>query len=178
MESRDGGSMSYERYTVAVNTLAFSKNREISMLTLLGDLHGHNIVLACLPGSQGKGSAATVANNLARTFPAITLRFLVGIGGGVPSERNGIRLGDVVVSMPNEEYGSVVQYGPGKETDGGFVLKGFLWPPPPLLRSAVENMRSDHLVSDNRIEELVALMLQKGPRLSLSTTRLQHRCSL
>ncbi|EHK21282.1 uncharacterized protein TRIVIDRAFT_192299 [Trichoderma virens Gv29-8] len=156
MESRDGGSMSYERYTVAV---VCAMSMEMSAVRYMLDKEhprlqqkqgDFNTYLAV----KGKGSAATVANNLARTFPAITPRFLIGIGGGVPSERNDIPLGDVVVSMPNGEYGSVVQYGPGKETDGGFVLKGFLWPPPPLLRSAVENMRSDHLVSDNRIEEL------------------------
>lgn len=175
--------MSYENYTVAVicamsfemSAVRYMLDREHPRLQrkegdlniyVLGELYGNNIVLACLPGNQGKGSAATVATNLARTFPAITLRFLVGIGGGVPSKEHDIRLGDVVVSMPSGEYGGVVQYDLGKKTDYGFVLKGFLQPPPPLLRSAVETMRSDHLVSDNKIEEFISQMIQKGPRLS------------
>ncbi|KAM6483943.1 nucleoside phosphorylase domain-containing protein [Trichoderma sp. SZMC 28011] len=178
------GEMSYESYTVAVicamsfemSAFRYMLDREHPRLQrkdgdlntyVLGELYGNNIVLACLPGNQGKGSAATVATNLARTFPAIKLRFLVGIGGGVPSRKHDIRLGDVVVSMPSGEYGGVVQYDLGKKTDYGFVLKGFLQPPPPLLRSAVETMRSDHLVSDNKIEEFVSQMLQKGPRLSV-----------
>ncbi|KAK4068209.1 uncharacterized protein Triagg1_7452 [Trichoderma aggressivum f. europaeum] len=176
--------MSYESYTVAVicamsfemSAVRYMLDREHPRLQrkegdfntyVLGELYGNNVVLACLPGNQGKGSAATVATNLARTFPAIALRFLVGIGGGVPSDKHDVRLGDVVVSMPSGEYGGVVQYDLGKKTDYGFDLKGFLQPPPPLLRSAVETMRSDHLVSDNRIEEFVSQMLQKGPRLSV-----------
>ncbi|KAL6821981.1 nucleoside phosphorylase domain-containing protein [Trichoderma sp. SZMC 28015] len=183
MAQETRGEMSYESYTVAVicamsfemSAFRYMLDREHPRLHtkegdsntyVLGELYGNNIVLACLPGTQGKGSAATVATNLARTFPAIKLRFLVGIGGGVPSKDHDIRLGDVVVSMPSREYGGVVQYDLGKKTDYGFVLKGFLHPPPPLLRSAVETMRSDHLVSDNKIEEFISQMLQKGRRLS------------
>ncbi|EMR67151.1 putative pfs domain protein [Eutypa lata UCREL1] len=132
---------------------------------VLGLLSGHNVVLACLPGNQGKGSAATVATNLARTFPSIQWRFLVGIGGGVPTKHD-VRLGDVVVSMPDGQYGGVVQYDLGKDTTDGFIPKGFLWPPPPLVRSAVERMRSDHLVSENKVDEFLSAMLQKGRRLA------------
>ncbi|KAL6895022.1 nucleoside phosphorylase domain-containing protein [Trichoderma evansii] len=184
MANEVSNNLSYEDYTLAfvcamsfeLSAVRYMLDREHPRLCrkegdsntyVLGELYGHNIVLACLPGNQGKGSAATVATNLARTFPAITLRFLVGIGGGVPSENHDIRLGDVVVSMPSGQYGGVVQYDLGKETDYGFFLKGFLWPPPPALRSAVEIMRSDHLVNDNKIEEFVSLLLQKGPRLSI-----------
>ncbi|KAI0386359.1 purine and uridine phosphorylase [Hypomontagnella monticulosa] len=136
-------------------------------LYVLGTLSGHNAVLACLPGSQGKGSAATVAANMARTFPSIKYRLLVGIGGGVPTAKHDMRLGDVVVSMPDGQYGGVVQYDLGKDTTDDFVLKGFLWPPPPLLRSAVEMMRSDHLLSENKVDELLSTMLQKSKRLAI-----------
>ncbi|EGY20882.1 uncharacterized protein VDAG_02406 [Verticillium dahliae VdLs.17] len=40
----------------------------------LGDIYSHNVVLACLPGQQGKGAAAAaaaVAVNISRTFPSI-----------------------------------------------------------------------------------------------------------
>ncbi|KAL0931585.1 uncharacterized protein CTRU02_214320 [Colletotrichum truncatum] len=138
-----------------------------SNIYVLGELHGHDLVLACLPGSQGKGAAATVATNMARTFPSISWWFFVGIGGGVPSKKHDIRLGDVVVSMPEGQYGGVVQYDLGKETDGGFVRKGFLSPPPPLLRSAVVRMRSDHRRSENKADKFLSAMLQKGRRLSV-----------
>ncbi|KAK1977700.1 pfs domain-containing protein [Colletotrichum cereale] len=173
----------HEEYTIAVvcamsfemSAVRFMLDREHprlrtkdgdSNMYVLGQLSGHNVVLACLPGQQGKGAAATVATNLARTFPRIRWRFLVGIAGGVPGDKHDIRLGDVVVSMPEGQSGGVVQYDLGKDTDAGFVLKGSLWPPPSLLRSAVEMIRSDHMVSDNKIQDFVAAMLQKGSRLA------------
>ncbi|RYO77156.1 hypothetical protein DL764_010237 [Monosporascus ibericus] len=175
---------SYDDYTIAMvcamsfemSAVRYMLDREHPRLPsqhgdpniyVLGTLNGHNVVLACLPGNQGKGSAATVATNLARTFPFIKWRFLVGIGGGVPTDKHDIRLGDVVVSMPDGQYGGVVQYDLGKDTTDDFVPKGFLWPPPPRLRSAVEMMRSDHLISENKVDEFLSAMLQKGQRLAV-----------
>jgi nucleoside phosphorylase len=135
-------------------------------LYVLGELSGHNVVIACLPGTQGKGAAAIVANNMQRTFPSIKWRLLVGIGGGVPSPAHDIRLGDIVVSMPDSVYGGVVQYDLGKDVEDGFILKGFLWPPPPILRSAVEMMRSDHLTKLNKVNTFLSEMLQKWPGLA------------
>ncbi|KAJ1328869.1 ankyrin repeat domain-containing protein 50 [Microdochium nivale] len=134
---------------------------------ILGELAGHNTVLACLPGNQGKSAAAVVATNLARTFTSIEWRVLVGIGGGVPSHKHDIRLGDVVVSMPEGQYGGVVQYDLGKDTEDDFRLKGFLVPPPSRLRSAVEMMKSDHLMAENKVDEFLSHMLQKSHRLSI-----------
>ncbi|RYP01718.1 hypothetical protein DL764_006111 [Monosporascus ibericus] len=184
MQDTQENSSSYDDYTVAVvcamtfemSAVRYMLDREHPRLPsqqgdpniyVLGTLSGHNVVLACLPGNQGKGSAATVATNLARTFPSVKWRFLVGIGGGVPTDKHDIRLGDVVVSMPDGQYGGVVQYDLGKDTTDDFVLKGFLWPPPPRLRSAVEMMRSDHLVSENKVDEFLSAMLQKGQRLAV-----------
>jgi nucleoside phosphorylase len=138
-----------------------------STIYTLGEVQNHNIVLACLPGSQGKGAAAIIATHLTRTFPCIKWRFMVGIGGGVPSAKHDIRLGDVVVSMPEGKHGGVVQYDLGKDTDSKFDLKGFLMPPPPLLRSAVLKMRSDHRVRDSQVEDNLAAMLRKGRRLAV-----------
>ncbi|KAH7146081.1 nucleoside phosphorylase domain-containing protein [Dactylonectria macrodidyma] len=124
---------------------------------ILGVLKGHNVVLACLPGNQGKGSAAIITIHIARTFPSIK----------VPSNKHNIRLGDVMVSMPEGQYGGVVQYDLRKETDDSFVLKGFLSPPPPLLRGAIVKIQSDHLVSENKAEEFLLAILQRGRRLSI-----------
>lgn len=176
--------MRYENYTVAVictinfemSAVRFMLDREHprlppkqgdSNLYVLGELSGHNVVVAYLPGIQGKGAAATVATNLARTFPSVEWRFLVGIGGGVPSDKHDIRLGDVVISMPDGQYGGVVQYDLGKDTEDNFQLKGFLLPPPAMLRGAVELMQSDHLMADNKVEEFLVQMLRKRSRLSI-----------
>lgn len=68
---------------------------------ILGNIRGHDIVVACLPaGAYGTISAATVAMQLLSSFHSIRFGLLVGIGGGVPSSNADIRLGDVVVSQP------------------------------------------------------------------------------
>lgn len=182
MQNQNRNTNSYDDYTVSIvcaidfemSAVRYMLDREHSRLSnkagdsneyVVGELSGHNVVLAWLPGNQGKGAAAVVATNLARTFPSIKWRFLVGIGGGVPSSKRDIRLGDVVVSMPEGQYGGVVQYDLGKDVDGGFRLKGSLLPPPPLLRSAIGRMRSDYLVYENKVDEFVSALLQKGRRL-------------
>lgn len=45
---------------------------------------------------------------------------MVGIWGGVPGTED-IRLGDVVVSLPQGAYGGVVQYDFGRDTPSGSV---------------------------------------------------------
>lgn len=133
----------------------------------LGEVHGHNVVLACLPSQQGKGAAATVATNMSRSFPSVKWRLFVGIGGGVPSDRHDIRLGDVVISMPDGEHGGVVQYDLGRQTKSGFEAKGFLWPSPATLRNAAQDMESHHLGYGNKIDEYLQAMIKKGPRLAV-----------
>ncbi|KAH7240200.1 nucleoside phosphorylase domain-containing protein [Fusarium redolens] len=71
------------------------KPRNDSNAYTLGSIGPHNIVITCLPKVMtGNVPAATVASNLVTTFPSIKVGLMVGIGGGVPS--NKIRLGDVV----------------------------------------------------------------------------------
>ncbi|PLB49766.1 WD40 repeat-like protein [Aspergillus steynii IBT 23096] len=120
-------------------------NSRDSNIYILGELSRHNVVLACLPGNQGKSASAIAATNMARTFPSVRYRVLVGIGGGVPSARSDIRLGDVVISMGTDIHGGVVQYDLGKDTDKGFVRKGFMSPPPSVLRAAAYKMQTDHI---------------------------------
>ncbi|RAH56174.1 purine and uridine phosphorylase [Aspergillus piperis CBS 112811] len=142
-------------------------NRKDPNIYILGSLSGHNVVLAALPkGSQGTASAAAVAIHLIRTFPAIKLRLLVGIGGGIPSLANDIRLGDVVVSAPDGLVGGVVEYDFGKETTNGFKRKGVLCPPPAEWRKTMANMTSDHQVRANRIATFLSDMLRRYPTLT------------
>ncbi|EED22364.1 conserved hypothetical protein [Talaromyces stipitatus ATCC 10500] len=74
----------------------------------VGRLRSHNIVIACLPsGMYGTTSAATVLSHMLPTFPSLQFGLMVDIGGGVPSKKVDIRLGDVVVSMPTASSGGV-----------------------------------------------------------------------
>jgi nucleoside phosphorylase len=134
---------------------------------ILGKMGGHNVVVGYLPhGSQGIGAAATVATDMRRTFSSIRLRLLVGIGGGIPSKKNDIRLGDVVVGMPDGIHGGVVQYDLGKRTVDGFEHKGYLYPPPIEWTTAVVEMKSNHKANPtNKIEGFVSQMLGAFPKL-------------
>jgi nucleoside phosphorylase len=76
----------------------------------LGQIGEHNVVIACLPsGTTGITPAANVAKDMLRSFPRIRIGLMVGTGGGAPSPNKppseDIRLGDVVVSIPNGELG-------------------------------------------------------------------------
>jgi nucleoside phosphorylase len=110
-----------------------------------GRIGKHNVVVACLPaGVMGKASAATVAKDMMRSFP-VKAGFMVGIGGGVWSEKNDIRLGDVVVSQPEGMHGGVVQWDFGKMEEGGvFRRTGTLNKPPRPLLNAVQSLKSKH----------------------------------
>lgn len=73
---------------------------------MLGSMCGHNVIVAVLPaGQMGIASATTVAENMMRTFPKIRVGLLVGIGGGIPSKKHDIRIGDIVVSQPSGTFG-------------------------------------------------------------------------
>jgi nucleoside phosphorylase len=97
----------------------------------LGRIGRHNVVIACLPeGQTGTNSAAVVAVQMKSAFISIRFGLMVGIGGGVPSAEEDIRLGDVVVSKPHKTHGGVVQYDFGKATPSGFERTGFLNSPP------------------------------------------------
>jgi len=133
---------------------------------ILGKMGDHNVAIGYLPqGSQGTGAAAIVATDMRRTFPSVHLRLLVGIGGGIPSRKNDIRLGDVVVGMPDSIHGGVVQYDLVKRTVDGFERKGFLCPPPDEWRTAVVEMKSDHAAKSNRVAEFLSHMLEAFPKL-------------
>lgn len=113
---------------------------------ILGDIEGHNIVLACLPsGSYATIQAAMVSQQMLSTFPNLRFLLMVGIGGGVPT-RSDIRLGDIVVSHPTGQYGGVIQYDLGKTTSLGkfdpTIVDGR---PAQLLLTAISRLRSNHI---------------------------------
>ncbi|KAJ6088656.1 hypothetical protein N7486_009917 [Penicillium sp. IBT 16267x] len=77
----------------------------------LGKMCEHNVVIAVLPdGEYGTASAANVATNMLNTFHNVRIGLMVGISGGVPSEKHDVRLGDVMVSAPRGGQGGVFQY--------------------------------------------------------------------
>ncbi|KAL4746216.1 nucleoside phosphorylase domain-containing protein [Aspergillus terricola var. indicus] len=90
-----------------------------------GRIHHNDIVITCLPAGQMRTIAAAAATERMRVaFPSLKHALLVGIAGGVPSDKADIRLGDVVVGQPDGQYAGVVQYVFGKMLPGGFQRIG------------------------------------------------------
>src|SRR5271155_5806896 len=139
-----------------------------------GRVHDHNVVIACLPaGVEGVAAAATVANDMLRTFQELRFGLLVGVGGGIPDVENGIdvRLGDVVVSQPSGTSGGVIQYDFGKTVqEGQFERTGSLNKPPDVLLNAVANLKARHLVDEPALARYVADLGSKHSRLRMAST--------
>ncbi|KAE8154682.1 nucleoside phosphorylase domain-containing protein [Aspergillus avenaceus] len=131
----------------------------------LGKLSGHNVIIACLPsGVYGTTSAATVVSDMRSTFPKVEFGLMVGIGGGVPNTSADIRLGDVVVSMPSESSGGVIQYNFGKALPGGnFQRIGPLHSPPPqVLLTALSIVRSNDMLNGSKLGITIAAALDRN----------------
>ncbi|CAI7673138.1 unnamed protein product [Penicillium viridicatum] len=125
-----------------------------------GRIAKHYVVIGCLPaGRYGTNSAARVARDMVRTFPRLRFALMVGIGGGAPTTRNDIRLGDVVVSQPKDGFGGVIQYDLGKLKDGHFHKTGQLNSPPEKLLGVIPEMRRLH--SDERKPDRLGEHLQR-----------------
>jgi nucleoside phosphorylase len=125
---------------------------------ILGRIGDHNVAMASLPiGEIGNNSAAQVASHMQRTFPLIKIGLLVGIGGGVPSPKHDIRLGDIVVSKPSKENGGVLQYDMFRNAPTRFVNFGFLNAPPRALRSVITTLKAWHEIpGQNKLSEYLS----------------------
>ena len=133
----------------------------------LGRIGDHHIVIACLPkGRYGIASAASVAKDMLRSFESIRIGLMVGIGGGAPSGKHDIRLGDIVVGCPMKKEGGVVPYNFGKAVqDREFERTGSLNSPPTVLLTALTKLSADHERKGSHITESVRLIITKNPRL-------------
>jgi nucleoside phosphorylase len=131
-----------------------------------GRIGNHNIVAACLPaGMTGNNSAATVAKDMLRSF-TIKIGLLVGIGGGVWSQKTDIRLGDVVISHPEGTHGGVVQWDFGKMESDGFKRIGSLNKPPRPLLNALQDLKMKHMMEGDSLADNLSGMAQKNPKMS------------
>ncbi|KAF7504339.1 hypothetical protein GJ744_002459 [Endocarpon pusillum] len=116
----------------------------------LGSIGKHNVVIACLPeGSIGTNAAANVVTLLAGTFPSVRSCLMVGIGGGMPS--NKVRLGDMVVGRPDGQYPGVVQWDMGRAKQGDkFERTGTLVNPPKALLTALTKLKTDNELNGSK----------------------------
>ena len=146
----------------------------------LGRIGEHNVALACLPaGVTGTISAARVATQMLSTFKRLRFGLMVGIGGGVPSQDNDIRLGDVVVSKPTATFGGVIQYDFGKTVqDGRFVRTGSLNRPPDVLLTALASLQARHIREGHKLSELLSEMMKRYPRMEAQFAHPGTQCDV
>lgn len=97
-----------------------------------GEMCGHNVIIATLPSGQGygTGAAAAIAAQVKKFFPRLWLGLLVGVAAGLPNLQRDppldIRLGDVLVGLPDGDHAGLISYELGKETGkDGFQLLRF-----------------------------------------------------
>ncbi|KAF3073507.1 Ankyrin-3 [Trichoderma lentiforme] len=133
----------------------------------LGRIGKHNVAIAVLPyGEYGSVSAASVARDMLHSFPNIRIGLLVGIGGGAPSPKHDIRLGDVVVGVSSTGSSSVFQYDYGETLQGqSFEKMMFMNKPPLVLLSAVNGLMAEHELEGNQLAEAVDNVLNGKKKL-------------
>ncbi|KAL7944011.1 hypothetical protein V8C42DRAFT_327511 [Trichoderma barbatum] len=132
----------------------------------VGRVWKHNVVIATLPdGEYGTNVAAAVARDMLHSFPNVRIGLMVGIGGGVPGKHD-IRLGDVVVSAIHNGHGGIFQYDFGKTIQAQeFQNTMFLAQPPPLLRSAVGDLKARYESDGHQFHKTINSIFDKKPKL-------------
>ncbi|KAF2231416.1 purine and uridine phosphorylase [Viridothelium virens] len=138
----------------------------------LGEINGLNIIVACLPiGELGPPSAAKVATRIPFSFPNVKFGLMVGIGGGAPSTTHDVRLGDIVVGIPMDTYGGVIQYDFGKTVqEGKFKRTSMLNSPPDNLLAAVARLKARHDLDGSNVPKYLDEALSKFPRLKSTSS--------
>lgn len=139
----------------------------------LGRVGIHNVAIAVLSiGEYGLASAAVVAEDMLHHFPNIRLSLMVGIGGGAPSLKHDIRLGDVVVGSPRSGRGGFVQYDLRMATLAqSFVQTGFIDQLPKALDMAVSELEATNMIEGHLLDGNIKESLERSPQLQKKYSR-------
>ncbi|KAL6701639.1 nucleoside phosphorylase domain-containing protein [Trichoderma pleuroticola] len=147
-------------YAIRTEYIAISPNNNNAYT--LGKIEKYNIVIAVLPNGQYSiSSAAGVARDIIHSFPNIKVSLIVGIRGGAPSKKHNIRLGNIMVSAPQDGRGGVFH----------FRLTGFLNQPPAVLLTAVTVISSQYKSDSHSLKEEIINILRKKLRLQKKYSR-------
>ncbi|EXJ67845.1 uncharacterized protein A1O5_09191 [Cladophialophora psammophila CBS 110553] len=126
----------------------------------VGKIGPHFVVMA-VSSMIGTAAASSVVENMCRSFPSIKHILVVGIAGGIPHYgldlQEQIVLGDVVVGVPLNNDGGVKHYEFGAWVEKGKLsVSGHLLHPSSTLLTAVNNLRSRHMLKEGtRIPEFL-----------------------
>lgn len=139
----------------------------------LGKMGDHNVVIAVLPaGEYGITSAGIVATHMVRSFRNIKIGLMVGIGGGAPSLKNDIRLGDIVVSHIEGKKAAVFQFDYGKTIQNKkFENTKWLDAPAPATRAAVAKLKGEYELHPPKFADRVKEAIQRYPDLATKYER-------
>lgn len=151
-----------------------------------GKIGSHNVVISILPQhtpiTDSEVPIERATFYLSESFPNLRFILIVGIGGGVPSSLNDVRLGDVVVGVPSSkndirlgdivipfrhpDHGGVVRYDLGRSpTDQLFKSIEFLDPPPTFLLTAVNALKDEYDMTLEGIDGTISKALEHNIRL-------------
>ncbi|KAL2832933.1 hypothetical protein BDW59DRAFT_180525 [Aspergillus cavernicola] len=104
----------------------------------LGEIKGHQVVIAVLPDGEYRTSAAA----------------------------SDVRLGNIIMSLSWNGHGGLLQYDFGKELQGQeFYQTGFLNQPPLILRTAVSGLQVQYEEEGHLLQESVETVLEHNRRL-------------
>ena len=107
-----------------------------------------------------------------RSFEAIWIELMVGIGGGAPSAQHDIWLSDIMVGSPTEATEGVIHYKFGKAIqEKTFEHTGTLNAPLKVLLNALLKVSALHERKGHWIDETVSEMIKKNARLKAKYTR-------
>lgn len=139
----------------------------------LGRIGEHSVVIAVLPFNKyGAVSAATVASDMIHSFPNVRIVLMVGTGGGVPSGKHDIRLGDIVVGVPKDGRGGVIQYDYGRAIhNGDFRQTGYLNQPPQFILTAVSGLATQYEIANLGLDEIISEVLEGEKKLKKKYSR-------
>ncbi|KAJ1324543.1 adenosylhomocysteine nucleosidase [Microdochium nivale] len=127
-----------------------------------GHFGGYDVVASCI--GYGPTRASNAFANLTRSFPKLEFCLMIGIGGGIPSEKNDIRLGDVVVGTPSGNGSGVVQYNAGKACNGSIeeTRLHFVQPPRSLI-AVINRLRSAPTSPQTPLDVDITRIVEQNP---------------
>src|SRR5690606_35460348 len=121
-----------------------------------GKIGKHYVVIA-VPASGVSGTGqipiALTACDMLRTFRNLRIALLVGIGGGVPvtSSEGDVRLGDIVLGIPDNKHNGLLQHDSGKYIQGEEYVspKISFNAPPAFICKTVTILSTDRKIRNN-----------------------------
>ncbi|KAI0901985.1 hypothetical protein F4806DRAFT_502000 [Annulohypoxylon nitens] len=136
----------------------------------LGRIGKHNVVLALQDKSSRheptRPSRAT--ENLLRDFTNLRICFLLSVGGGAPSQRHDIRLGDVLVGFTDHNTESVLHCDYRRTINKNkFTSRGILRPPSIVVQEAIKELRTEYGYRIRQIRDTVTTFFHRNPDLKL-----------